>query len=60
VLLLSNKINKIRNISLLFGREINLPIELVLGRPGYNEYSHELKTVYADEISEKLEKICQK
>jgi hypothetical protein len=45
---------------MLFGREINLPIELVLGRPGYNEYSHELKTVYADEISEKLEKICQK
>jgi hypothetical protein len=39
---------------MLFGREINLPIELVLGRPGYNEYSHELKTVYADEISEKL------
>jgi hypothetical protein len=39
--------------SMLFDREINLPIDLVLGRPEYNEYSHELKTVYADELSQK-------
>jgi hypothetical protein len=45
--------------SMLFGREINLPIDLVLGRPEYNEYWHELKTVYAYELSEKLEKIYQ-
>jgi hypothetical protein len=38
---------------MLFGREMNLPIDLVLGRHGCNEYSHELKTVYADETSEK-------
>jgi hypothetical protein len=30
---------------MLFGREMNLPIDLVLGRHGCNEYSHELKTV---------------
>ena len=45
--------------SMLFGREMNLPIDLVLGRHGCNEYSHELKTVYADETSEKLDKIYQ-
>jgi hypothetical protein len=43
--------------SILFDREINLPIDLVLSKPEYNEYSRELKTVYADELSEKLEKI---
>jgi hypothetical protein len=36
--------------SMLFGREMNLPIDLVLGRHGCNEYSHELKTVYAAQV----------
>ena len=43
--------------SMMFGREINLPIDLVLGKPLSENFSSGLKTVYAYELSQKLEKI---
>ena len=43
--------------SMLFGREVNLPVDLVLGRPDNEESSSCLKTVYAHELSQKLNDI---
>ncbi|VDI11412.1 Hypothetical predicted protein [Mytilus galloprovincialis] len=43
--------------SMLFGREVNLPIDLLLGRPETEKSPLYLKTVYAYELSQKLEVI---
>ncbi|VDI23711.1 Hypothetical predicted protein [Mytilus galloprovincialis] len=43
--------------SMLFGREVNLPVDLVLGRPETEKSLLHLKTVYAYELSQKLEVI---
>ncbi|VDI75512.1 Hypothetical predicted protein [Mytilus galloprovincialis] len=43
--------------SLLFGREVNLPVDLVLGRPETEKSLLYLKTIYAYELSQKLEVI---
>ncbi|CAG2197901.1 unnamed protein product [Mytilus edulis] len=43
--------------SMLFGREVNLPVDLILGRPETEKSPLHLKTVYAYELSQKLEVI---
>ncbi|CAG2250324.1 unnamed protein product [Mytilus edulis] len=43
--------------SMLFGREVNLPVDLILGRPETEKSPLYLKTVYAYELSQKLEVI---
>ena len=43
--------------SMLFGREVNLPVDLILGRPETEKSPLPLKTVYAYELSQKLEVI---
>ncbi|CAG2240186.1 unnamed protein product [Mytilus edulis] len=43
--------------SMLFGREVNLPVDLILGRPETEKSPLYLKTVYAYELSKKLEVI---
>ncbi|CAC5414109.1 unnamed protein product [Mytilus coruscus] len=41
--------------SILFGREVNLPVNLILGRPETEKSPFNLKTVYAYELSQKFE-----
>ncbi|CAC5374212.1 unnamed protein product [Mytilus coruscus] len=41
--------------SMLFGREVNLPVDLILGRPETKRSPLYLKTVYAYELSQTLE-----
>ncbi|CAC5413343.1 unnamed protein product [Mytilus coruscus] len=45
--------------SMLFGREVNLPVDLILDRPETEKSPLYLKTVYAYELSQKLEVIHQ-
>ncbi|CAC5395695.1 Retrovirus-related Pol polyprotein from transposon 297,Retrovirus-related Pol polyprotein from transposon 17.6 [Mytilus coruscus] len=45
--------------SMLFGREVNLPVDLILGRPETEKSPLYLKTVYAYALSQKLEVIHQ-